>query len=200
MEIFFKDLGDKIQQAIKKDIQSILKEIDEERIYSVALVTDSDCITLYLAINTYEYMQKEDEKYIKMNQSSFSEEIIKKMQEGTINLSKWIPAEWGYSDGKNSELTQISKLLYEKEKSLNVEEYPRYMELFFETIIYAFKQLIESKIFGEKIEEITFFISMSDDERTPEIENYSAKLLNSKNLYEEFLKRNEYWENLYSDN
>ncbi|MBD5465424.1 MAG: DUF4303 domain-containing protein [Lachnospiraceae bacterium] len=200
MEIFFKDLGDKIQQAIKKDIQSILQEIDEERIYSVALVTDSDCITLYLAINTYEYMQKEDEKYIKMNQSSFSEEIIKKMQEGTINLSKWIPAEWGYSDGKNSELTQISKLLYEKEKSLNVEEYPRYMELFFETITHAFKHLIESKTFGEKIDEITFFISMSDDERTPEIENYSAKLLNSKNLYEEFLKRNEYWENLYSDN
>lgn len=199
MELFFKDLEEKIKQAIKKDILNISKKIGKEEVYSFALVTDSDCITLYLALNTYEYMKKEDEKYIRKNKSRFSEEIVNKMREGSINLSKWIPAEWGYSDGKRSELSKISKLLYKKEESLNQEEYLRYKEMFLETVTSAFKYLIETKVFGESSEEITFFISMSDDENISEIENYSAKLLNSKNLYEEFLRRNEFWENFFSE-
>lgn len=200
MELFFKDLEEKIKQAIKKDIINISKKIGKEKVYSVALVTDSDCITLYLALNTYEHMKKEDGKYIKKNKNRFSKEIIDKMIEGSINLSKWIPAEWGYSDGKRSELNKVSKLLYKKEESLKPEEHQKYKELFLETVTSAFKHLIEKKIFGENTEEITFFISMSDDENISEIENYSAMLLNSKNLYEDFLRRNEFWENFFSEN
>lgn len=59
MELLFKDLGDQIQEAVKKDVRKILKEVGDEQIYAVALVTDSDCITLYLALNTYEYMKKQ---------------------------------------------------------------------------------------------------------------------------------------------
>lgn len=188
MELFFKELGNKIQKAVKKDMKKILKEVGEEKIYTVALVTDSDCITLYLALNTNEYMKEADEENIEILQDDLSEEDIKNVREGVISLTKWIPDEWGYSDGKNSELNKISKLLYKKEKS-NPEEYERYTKLFFETVISAFKQLIESKTFGENTEEITYFVSISDDENTYEIENYSAKLLNSKNVYEEFLNR-----------
>lgn len=188
MELFFKDLGNKIQKAIKKDVEKILNEVGEEKIYSVALVTDSDCITLYLALNTYEYMKKRDGEYTKMFQDKWSEEY--NIKEGSVNLTKWIPDDWGYSDGKNSELTQISKLLYEKEES-NPELYARYKALFFETVTAAFKCLINAKIFGENSEEITYFISMSDDEGVYEIENYSAKLLNSEKVYEEFLKRHD---------
>lgn len=43
---------------------------------------------------------------------------------------------------------------------------------------------------------------MSDDERTSEIENYSARLLNSENVYkkfnEEVLKETEFWEKQYN--
>lgn len=192
MELFFKDLDNKIQQAVKKDVKKILKEVGKEKIYAVALVTDSDCITLYLALNTYEHMKNRDEEYIEMLQDDLSEEYIKNVREGSISITKWNPAEWGYSEGKNSKLVEISKLLYAEEA--NSQEYARYTELFFETVSSAFKHLIKSKIFGENSEEITYFISMSDDERTPEIENHSAKLLNSKSVYEEFLKRTEFWE------
>ena len=195
MELFFKDLGYKIEQAIKKDVQKILKEIGDERIYSVALVTDSDCITLFLAINTYEYLEKEDKKQMK---SFYSEEEVNKIREHSISLSKWIPDEWGYSDGKDSELVEISKLLYEKEVS-NSEEYEKHIDLFLETVTSAFKHLIESKIFGENSEEITYFISMSDDDRAPEIQDYSAKVLCSENVYkrfhEEILNETEFWGN-----
>ena len=49
--------------------------------------------------------------------------------------------------------------------------------------------MISDKVFGEKTEEITFFMSMSDDNRSETIENYSASQLNRQELYEAFLKR-----------
>lgn len=84
MELFFKDLGYKIEQALKTDVEKILKKIGDEKIYSVALVTDSDCITLFLAINTYEYLEKEDKKQMK----SLSKEEINKIREHSISLSE----------------------------------------------------------------------------------------------------------------
>ena len=194
MELFFKELRYKIQQAVKTDFQRILREVGEEKIYSVAFVTDSDCITLYLAVNTYEYMKEKDNKYIKLFQSRLTQEKIENIKNHSISITKWTPAEWGYSDGKNSELNKISKLLYAKQESLNSNEYPRYTELFFEIVTSVFKQLILSKVFEENSEEITYFISMSDDERTTEIENHSAKLLNSEAHYQDFLKRTEDWQ------
>lgn len=190
MEMFLKNLSDQILQAVKKDIKNILNDVGEEKIYAVALVTDSDCITLYLALNTYEYMKKRDEEYIKMYPNDWPEQKIKNIREGSVSLTKWIPAEWGYSDGKGSELDKISKLLFAKEES-NPEMYARYKDLFFETITSAFKHLIESKIFGDNSEEITYFISISDDESIYEIENYSAKLLNTEKVYEDFLRRHD---------
>lgn len=198
MELFFKDLGYRIEQALKTDVEKILKKIGDEKIYSVALVTDSDCITLFLAINTYEYLEKEDKKQMK----SLSKEEINKIREHSISLSKWIPDEWGYSDGKKSQLVEISKLLYEKEES-DSEEYEKHIDLFLETVTSAFKHVIKSKIFGENSDEITYFISMSDDDRVPEIQDYSAKVLCSENVYkrfhEEILNETEFWEN-YCDN
>ena len=188
MEDFFNEIGNKIQQALKTDIKRVLKETGEEKIYAAALVTDSDCITLYLAVNTYESMQKRDREYIEI--LHLPEEEAKKIREGARSVVKWIPDEWGYSDGKNSELTQISKLLFAKEEA-DPDEYAQHVNLFIETVISAFKYVIESNIFGENSEEISFFISMSDDERTYEIEEHSAKLLNSEKIYQEFLKRHE---------
>lgn len=162
----------------------------KEKIYAVALVTDSDCITLYLALNTCEYMKKADEEYIETMQDELSEEDIKNIREGSMSLTKWIPDEWGYSDGDHSGLVKISELLYAKEEA-NPAEYERYKELFFEIVISSFKSVIESKVFGENTDQITYFVSMSDDESASEIENHSAKLLNSEKVYKGFLNRME---------
>lgn len=189
MNSFFKNLQYQIEQAVKKDMKKILKETDNEKIYTVALVTDSDCITLYLAVNTYEFMKKKDKEYsIDMD---LSEEDIKNLKEGFASLTQWLPDEWGYSDDDNSELAKISKLLYENSKSedFDNEEYEENQKLFFKIVTSAFKHLIEEKVFGEYSEEITYFISMSDDDRAEEIENNSAKLLNPPSLYETFFNR-----------
>ena len=188
MKAFFDDLAEKIEQAVRTDMEQIQKEIGEEKVYAVALVTDSDCITLFLALNTYEYMRKQDAKYLEMLHEHLSEEDIKNVKEGTASLTKWTPDEWGYSDGKNSQLVEISKLLYNQEEA-NSKEYEKHTALFFEAVTSAFKNLIAAKTFGNNPDEITYFISMSDDERTYEIENFSAKLLNSENVCQVFLDR-----------
>lgn len=188
MKAFFNNFSGKIEQAVKKDMEQIRQEIGEEKIYAAALVTDSDCITLFLALNTYEYMQKKDAAYLELLRDNLSEEDIGKVKEGAGSLTKWTPDEWGYSDGKNSQLAEISKLLYDKEEA-DSKEYEKHTELFFEAVAFAFKNLIAEKTFGSNSDEITYFISMSDDERTYEIENFSAKLLNSESVCQAFLKR-----------
>lgn len=188
MKSFFEKISTEIENAVKKDINKILKEIGEERVYAIAFVTDSDCITLYLAINTYEYMNKKDHEYIELLQDKLSEEYIKKVKEGSCSITKWNPAEWGYSDESNSNLAEVSKLLFSEEED-NPAEYEKNIDLFFEAVTSAFQRLIQLKVFGQDLEEVTYFISISDDERTYEIENFSAKLLNSENIYKKFLER-----------
>lgn len=45
---------------MKLEYPKIEKKTGEEKIYAVAFETDSDCITLWLGINTYEYLKKKD--------------------------------------------------------------------------------------------------------------------------------------------
>ena len=90
----------------------------------------------------------------------------------------------------------ISDELYKKRNSMYglpffsraIKEY-RFTRLFLETVTSVFKELIQSNVFGFEPDEVTYFITMSDDNRTKKIENNSAKALNSKKVYKEFLKR-----------
>ncbi len=88
MKLFFEKISTEIENAVKKDINKILKEIGEERVCAIAFVTDSDCIILYLAINTYEYMNKKDHEYIELLQDKLSEEYIKKSKGGFLQYHK----------------------------------------------------------------------------------------------------------------
>ena len=91
MEKFFSKITPKLYKAIKKDAKRVLKEIEEETLYSVALVTDSDCTTLYMALNTNEYLETADEEYLEMVQEDLSEEEMKQIEEGEVCLTKWLP-------------------------------------------------------------------------------------------------------------
>lgn len=190
MKQFFDEIRLEVVKAVKEDAKKILNQIGKEQIYGAALVTDSDCITLYLAVNTYEKMREKDLKYMNMFQAHLTEEQIEGLKNGTLSMTKWVPAEWAYSDGRGSELNNVSTLLYQKEEA-NSAEYAENMALFFEAVTGAWRILITDKIFGEKTEDITYFVSMSDDNRSETIENYSASQLNRQELYEAFLKRAE---------
>ena len=62
MEEFFKALKPMIQRAVQIAMEKIRREAGGEHIYGAALETDSDCITLFLAVNTEESLRRRDEK------------------------------------------------------------------------------------------------------------------------------------------
>ena len=163
VDSFYQGLAENIKEAVKKDLQEILEQTGDEHIYTVALVTDRYCCSLFLAVNTTEYLDNECEE--------------------PDDVEKWHPDEWGYSDGHDSELVKLSKLLWENHKNFPGEAY------FFNALISAMKQVKETGIFGERTEEITFFVSISDDEEAENLEDFSATQLNSPQLAAAFLSR-----------
>lgn len=101
MKQFFEKIGLEIVEAVKKDAKKILEEVRNEQIYAAALVTDSDCITLYLAVNTYEQMREKDLKYLKMFGDDLDEDEIEGINNGTLSIRKsgfWLLVIMSYVD------------------------------------------------------------------------------------------------------
>lgn len=186
MRKFFDKIQMKLTKAIVSDAKRIMKEIDGEEIYSVALVTDSDGISVFMALNTKEYLEQADEEFVEMAAEDLSEDAINRYKEGTLSFTKWTPDEWGYSDGDNSKLNKISEMLFKKERE-NSQEYANSKKLFYESVINAFKNAISTKCFGKNMEDIIYFITLSDGEEMDEITKYSAKILNSEEKYQNFV-------------
>ena len=195
MEQFFLDLRPAIVKAVRRDMEKIRQEIGNEHLYSAALLTDSDCITLFLAVNTEAALAKRDQKERKPKRLAelrkyWSEELVSQVADGSFSLNRYIPDEWAYSDGKDSELNQISQRLYDQEETLSNapddvydEVHEQFQEQLLETVTLAFETLRTEGVFGP---EVLCFVSMSDDERTPEIEDASAQRLNTPEQYEQF--------------
>ncbi len=191
MKDFFESIEPKIYEAIKKDAEYIFKKIGGEKIYSIALVTDEDCVSLYLAANTFEFLRKKDLDHLKFMKQYLSEDQIRGVENGSYSLTRWIPAEWGYSGEENGGLTEISRLLFEQGVNRNPAEYEKNKPLFFETITSALKRFIKENVPGNCTNDILFFITLSDGDGIYEIENDSAQQLNSAEGYEKFLHRHE---------
>lgn len=62
MNNFFEEFKVQLKKAIIEDYKSLLKLSDGEKAYACALVTDSDAMTLFFAMNTIE-------KYSQINRS-----------------------------------------------------------------------------------------------------------------------------------
>lgn len=173
MDQFYKDLVGKIRDAAEKDIQKIMAKTGSEKIYAAALVTDSDCVTLFLAVNTLEYLKDHG---------------------GLESEDRWLPDEWGYSDESGSELSALSRLLFEHDRAISSdgytdEEWEENRRQFFEAAIASFVRLKAGNVFGERTKEVTCFVSISDDDQAEDLENWSAQLLNTPELASVFVNR-----------
>ncbi len=204
MEPFFLDLQPAIEKAVLHEMEKIRMEIGNEHIYSAALVTDSDCITLFLAVNTEEALARRDEadrtpERLAELRKYWSEELVRQVADGSFSLNRYIPDEWGYSDGTDSELNQISRQLYDLEASFSDTDddayddvHEQFQEQFLETVTLVFEALRAEGVFDPE----TFcFIWMSDDDQTPDIENDSARRLNTPEQYEQF----QTWTRLFNE-
>lgn len=186
MKQFFDEIKGRVYAAIRADIARIVQQSGGEDIYSAALVTDEDCISLYLAANSREYLKKKDTDTLAFMRQYLTAEKARAVESGADSLTEWNPAEWGYYGGKDSGLAEVSRLLFEQER-LHPQEYAESKPLFFQTITSAFRQAIDDKLLDG--DSVVFFITMSDGGGAEEIENQSARQLNSAAMFEKFSHR-----------
>ncbi|GFH91289.1 hypothetical protein IMSAGC002_02541 [Lachnospiraceae bacterium] len=69
------------------------------------------------------------------------------------------------------------------------EEWEQNRRQFFEAAVAAFVRLKAENVFGERTKEVTCFVSISDDDRAEDVENWSAQLLNTPELASAFVDR-----------
>jgi len=181
MNDFFTAFQKELAHAVRTDFTELVPQFDSETIYAIALVTDSDAGTVYMAVNTEEGLQRKVEHY--KNEGDLYTETL----EATL---RWVPDEWTYSDGdiKPSQLAKVSRILLEREDYSEESQ-----SEFYEAATEALQQLDQEGLFIDHAsrDQLTLFLSVVDDDRVDAIENYSAKLLNSEAVYEQFVKRYE---------
>lgn len=185
MDKFLKTLRTDVEEAIKNEAKEIIKEVGGEHIYAVALVLDSDCISAYMGVNTKEYLEKADRECFEMLKEDFSEEVLRKYEDGNAILTKWTPDEWGYGGGSESKFVDISSKLFEMEKKAP-EEFENRKNEIIDIFIDTFSKVIQMNYFDN--ESVTFFVSMVDDDGCDGLELDSSKKLNSDRLHNIFIK------------
>ena len=192
METFFETLEDMIQCAITSDFREIMKKVDDENIYVAVLSTTCDCTAGAFAVSTIEHMKKKYDKQLEL-EAKYPENKLNDFQREAY--VKWTPGELGYGL-EMSAFDEVSKVLYAKGSEMDDafeggagpdETYEKYEGMVIETCISAFQKAIKSNTLGCNFEKITCFVSMADDMKAEEIENRSAKLLNSQEVYEKFI-------------
>lgn len=179
MKDFFDRLEKELINAIRTDFNKLTELIKGECLYAVALVTDSCFDSIYLGLSTEESLLRKIGKYQEKR------EVSEKMK----SYLRWTPAEWEYGNTaiSNSLLPKVSYILRNKK----IEVTSEVESMFYETLEKNMHILYQEGLFSNNIicNQLTLFISISDDDRALEIENCSAKVLNSPDVYETFIKR-----------
>jgi hypothetical protein len=196
MSDFYISFEKKLIDAVNFDFHGLLKKIGNEKIYAISLVIDSDVSGIFLVINTLEYLDKKDlalsnQDNLKEFREIMSPKEIKEMfgdYNGEFKSTKWIPTEWGYGNNslEHSEINVVNEILSKKSESFIGGKSTLEREIH-KGMISSLFRLKETPDFNP--DEVVLFISMSDDERVRDVENSSAKTLNSKSIYDCFMKR-----------
>ncbi|MEK5465673.1 DUF4303 domain-containing protein [Paenibacillus sp. FSL R7-0210] len=174
MNAFLTEFEQRIREGLVADLEAILAEVAHEKVYVCAIGTDSDFVTLFLAVNT---------------EQSLARHIADMTSEGLCDDAetelyyKWAISEFQY--GEHSHFNHISRFLYAED---NVYQYKDEMVKIIAKVVNETKDDLFTK-YNQTKEDITFFVSMTDDELAEELENESVALMTNPELVSEFLAR-----------
>jgi Domain of unknown function (DUF4303) len=154
---------------------SLMSEKSDEHFYAFALYTDEYAETISPSANSIERF----------------EAILRDRGGQYPAVYKWGTAEWAYEAWHSELFTGIYRDLEKHRKTLpeSEEGFASYKTSVHECMISALKRMDENGFFAKGREDITLFISSSDDDDAFDMENQSAKRLNPERVYMPFLKR-----------
>lgn len=173
MAEFYEILVKELEKALVKELWEIRRAAGDEKIYAAALLTDSNCTSVSLYVNTLEHLTRT------LGENISDEKL------------KWKIESWGYSDrmnGRKSLLLKSCQMLSIHDKK-DHDEHMRMRDVFIETAVSAFRRAILKHPLTADTDDVTYYISISDSDEAKRLENFSSKMLNSKAVYKEFFKR-----------
>lgn len=180
MQIIDKQLLEKLENAVYKGIRGTLKytleKYSQDNIFTYALYIDEDCTSLGWAANTLSHYKKAKTEFTNPK---------------TISAIKWFYSYFAVGLGKLESgfdeifYSDISSILDEISEYEPDDNFTIYQAEIFDSIIKSFKLAI--KDYSNK--NITFFMTIVDSDNAKLMEDFSAKELNSENLYFEFMHR-----------
>ena len=174
----------KFREEIAVFMQRFLSEVKNEKVFAIAFVTDDFFETLYCVLNTEE---------------KFQQYLIDHPDYARYKGQKWAANEWGYGDNnlEDSPFGSFYEILRKLSQELDLpynmhdERKQKFIKAFIEAIAEGVLS-IPDKVFTENNqirENIIFFVSISDNNYTETLEDESAKLMNNKDIYNNFLTR-----------
>lgn len=164
-----------IAAAASTVFSSLMSQNASEHFYVFALYTDEDGYTVEPAANSveqYEAILARTGEVDPLQRAAY----------------KWSTAEWAYEAWGADVFTGIYRELEKHRDTLpkTPEAFAAYKKSLHACMTGALGRV---ELFGERRNEVALFISSSDDDEAFELENWSAKELNSEEVYRSFLER-----------
>lgn len=174
MDRFLNEFEDHFRAGFLPDLEQTLAKVQHEKVYACAFGTDSDWVTLFLAVNTEE---------------SLAGHIVSMKEQGLCDSEEdEIYYRWGCSEyryGEDTHFNHISRLLY------GTEEVQKHKDEIMRIIAKVVNETADDVFarYGQAKADITFFVSLTDDDLAEEIENQSVHQMTVPSLASKFLKR-----------
>ncbi|MGE6574481.1 DUF4303 domain-containing protein [Paenibacillus xylanexedens] len=174
MDLFLNEFEDHFSAGFLPDLEQTLAKVQDEKVYACVFGTDSDWITLFMAVNT--------EESLAGHISSMNEQELCDSEQDEIYY-RWCCSEYQY--GEDTHFNHISRLLYATEE---VQQYKNEIIRIIAKVVNETADDVFAR-YGQAKADITFFVSLTDDDLAEEIENQSVHQMTVPSLTSKFLKR-----------
>jgi hypothetical protein len=174
MNAFIQEFETHFREGFIQDLQTTFEKLQNEKVYACAFGTDGSWKTLFFAVNTEESLKRHIE--------NMKDKGLHRGNEQDDVYFRWGCSEFQYGDGH---FNHLYKLL---NTTKNVHEYQNEIVKTVAKVVNETDTAFFSK-FGQSKEDITFFMSITDDDGADELENRSVVLMTSEKLADEFLGR-----------
>ncbi|WP_420139577.1 DUF4303 domain-containing protein [Sphingomonas sp.] len=164
------DITRQLTQATIAAVDDLLRELDGERLYALALVTDDDWNGASLAANTEEWFAA---------RLAAETEPDEDMHPNMTGWYRWGVGEWRNENYSWDLFKPVCDLLWDYEGPTRVE--------LGEAMTVALEHLRRER--AEALAGITLFITLTDSDDAEAVENASAMRLNPPPLLDAFLAR-----------
>ncbi|WP_091020913.1 DUF4303 domain-containing protein [Paenibacillus amylolyticus] len=174
MDRFLNEFEEQFLAGFRPELEQTLAKVEHEKAYACVFGTDSDWVTLFMAVNTEESLAR--------HISSMKEQGLCDSEEDEIYY-RWGCSEYQY--GEDTHFNHISRLLYA------TEEVQKYKDEIIRIIAKVVNETTDDVFtrYGQTKADITFFVSLTDDDLAEEIENQSVHQMTVPGLVSTFLKR-----------